>query len=81
MKNILVFALLFTGNAIAQPVELATSSDGANTWMGYPETVVTTHDRYSMLVERIEQSASSKIYISVESKSCGVGNGVLYSMY
>ena len=78
MKNILVFALLFAGNAIAQPVELATSSDGVNTWMGYPETVVATSDRYSMLVERIELSVSSKIYISVESKSCVVGNGVLY---
>lgn len=79
MKNILVIALLFAGNAIAQPVELVTSSDGANTWMGYPETFVATSDRYSMLVERIERAVGSKIYLSVEAKSCDVGNGVLYA--
>ena len=78
MKNILAFLLLVSGNALAEPVEIVTSADGRNTWMAYPETFVATATEYSMLVERIEASVSSKIYISVESKSCGVVNGVLY---
>lgn len=79
MKTILVFALLFAGNASAQPVELATSSDGANTWMGYPETVVATATEYSMLTELVvEKSAGKQLYVSVAAKSCDSGKGTLY---
>lgn len=79
MKYILVFLLLVSGNALAEPVEIVTSADGRNTWMAYPETVVATATEYSMLTELVvEKSAGKQLYVSVAAKSCDSGKGTLY---
>ena len=79
MKNFVYALVLAATTAVAQPVKLVESHDG-EVWVGYPETVSTLKDGFSMLVgKRVPGQEESRMFFGVETSTCTRRFGTVYA--